>query len=81
MTDEEEAKLDDYESVIISMKPGDMLVFHSLTPHCSSRNMSNIWRRQLYPTYCSSRVGDVYTRQLEIQRGNEKLRQGGNIYT
>jgi ectoine hydroxylase-related dioxygenase (phytanoyl-CoA dioxygenase family) len=80
LSEEEEKKLDEYESIIISMKPGDVLIFHSLAPHFSSRNMSDTWRRQLYPTYCSSKIGDVYTKQIETQRIKEKSRKDGNIY-
>lgn len=81
LNEEEEPRLDDYESVIYNMNPGDILIFHSLTPHFSSRNMSKIWRRQLYPTYCSSRIGNVYEKQIATLRMREKARHGNNIYS
>lgn len=80
LSDEETSRLNNFESVVFEMNPGDILVFHSLTPHHSCRNMSGNWRRQFYPTYCSSRVGDVYNKQLQIQFENEKRRNKSNEY-
>lgn len=45
--------------------PGDVLIFHSLAPHCSGTNVSNTFRRSLYLTYNSARGGDLYKEQLE----------------
>ncbi len=80
LNSDEEQLVDGFDSKIFALEPGDVLVFHSLTPHCSYRNMSNAWRRQLYPTYNNSSIGDRYSEQLRIQRRNEYLRHTNNEY-
>lgn len=64
----DEALLEEYRhypSNKIETVPGDMLIFHSLAPHCSGTNVSNTFRRSLYLTYNSERSGDLYQDQLE----------------
>jgi ectoine hydroxylase-related dioxygenase (phytanoyl-CoA dioxygenase family) len=68
------------DSVIYDLNPGDVLVFHSLIPHFSGRNMSCCGRTQFYPTYCSSRVGDVYESQLVNHRKMVRRNNQKNIY-
>lgn len=76
----EKSKLIDKDSIIYDLQPGDLLVFHSLTPHFSGRNMSSYSRTQFYPTYCSSRVGDVYQQQLDNHRTKSIAINATNIY-
>lgn len=49
-------------------QPGDVVIFHSLTPHCSELNRSNRSRRQLYMTYNAKSAGDVYHAQQKHYR-------------
>ena len=40
--------------------PGDVVAFHSLTPHRSGDNRTAAPRRQLFLSYCAARHGDLY---------------------
>lgn len=51
---------------LIGTDPGDLVIFHCMTPHRSGPNLSNRLRRQLYLTYSPARHGDLYRRQLEL---------------
>lgn len=59
-----------YPSEKVETVPGDVLIFHSLAPHCSAQNTSDTFRRSLYLTYNSARAGDLYAEQLDqyVQR-------------
>ncbi|WP_179228614.1 phytanoyl-CoA dioxygenase family protein [Leptolyngbya ohadii] len=48
------------DPVLVSTQPGDLLIFHSLTPHYSAPNRSQAPRRTLYLTYNSQTWGDYY---------------------
>ncbi|MGD1948564.1 MAG: phytanoyl-CoA dioxygenase family protein [Leptolyngbyaceae cyanobacterium] len=48
------------EPEVIATQPGDILIFHSLTPHLSGINHSSQARRTLYLSYNASRYGDFY---------------------
>ena len=50
----------------IETQPGDVLIFHSLTPHRSDRNIDKVSRRSVYLTYSAARNGDFYP----VQRKN-----------
>jgi len=76
----EKARLINKPSTIFDLNPGDVLIFHSLTPHFSGRNMSASGRTQFYPTYCSSRVGDVYQIQLQNHKYKSSEINESNIY-
>jgi ectoine hydroxylase-related dioxygenase (phytanoyl-CoA dioxygenase family) len=76
MNDEETATLDRTTTVLGETQPGDVVIFHSLTPHCSERNNSPRSRRQLYMTYNSKSAGDVYEAQQGHYR-NYTTKQGG----
>ena len=65
----ENSKLADSE--IVEIKGGDVIVFHSLTPHCSSRNMSTSSRKHFYCSYNTSKIKDVYA--LQITQKNQYL--------
>lgn len=45
---------------VIDTSPGDILIFHSLTPHFSGANFSQGSRRTLYLTYNVKSYGDFY---------------------
>ncbi|HEU4799793.1 MAG TPA: phytanoyl-CoA dioxygenase family protein [Gemmatimonadales bacterium] len=47
---------------IPGLAAGDLLVFHSLTPHRSAANTSEASRTALFLTYAPARHGDLYTR-------------------
>lgn len=60
MDDEEKAAIDASKGVIYETNPGDMILFHSLTPHQSGANMTDHSRRQLFLTYSPSKDGQLY---------------------
>jgi ectoine hydroxylase-related dioxygenase (phytanoyl-CoA dioxygenase family) len=64
----EAADLDDASSEIVELAPGDIVIFHSLTPHCSSRNLSDAPRRAFYPTYARNDGEDVYEEHARRHR-------------
>ena len=80
LEDHEIRGLEKKDSVIFDLDPGDVLVFHSLIPHFSGRNMSDCARTQFYPTYCSSRIGNVYESQLANHRKMTRRKNQNNIY-
>jgi hypothetical protein len=43
--------VDPERRVRLEMEPGDVAIFHGLTPHRSDPNRSNTWRRTLYTSY------------------------------
>lgn len=53
----------------VEVHAGQVLWFHSRTPHRSGPNTSDTWRRALYPTYNARREGDLraayYRRKLD----------------
>jgi hypothetical protein len=53
----------------VEVRAGQVLWFHSRTPHRSGPNRSTTWRRALYPTYNAAREGDLreayYRRKLD----------------
>lgn len=54
------AAIQSTDSVLVNTQPGDLLIFHSLTPHYSAPNRSPSPRRTLYLTYNSKTWGDHY---------------------
>jgi ectoine hydroxylase-related dioxygenase (phytanoyl-CoA dioxygenase family) len=52
----------------ITTEPGDVLIFHSLTPHQSGRNLSPRPRRSLYLTYNAARAGDLRAQYYDNYR-------------
>jgi hypothetical protein len=54
-----------YECKKMETIPGDVLIFHSLAPHCSSTNVSDSFRRSLYLTYNSESSGNHYQKQWD----------------
>ncbi|MDF2721718.1 MAG: hypothetical protein K0Q59_1393 [Paenibacillus sp.] len=60
MNAEEIAEIDKSKGMIVETQPGDLILFHSLTPHQSGTNNAEVSRRQLYLTYSPSRNGNLY---------------------
>lgn len=56
----DEAMLGDVQPELVDVAPGDLVLFSSLTPHCSGPNQSDTKRRTLFLSYSSARFGDVY---------------------
>ena len=65
MNNEEVAEIDLSTGEIPQTEPGDMVIFHSFTPHRSGVNPSDKSRRQLYLTYSHGRHGDLYDAHYE----------------
>ncbi|ANE46550.1 hypothetical protein SY83_09970 [Paenibacillus swuensis] len=65
MNDEEIAQIDLSTGEIVETEPGDIILFHSLTPHQSGVNTANRSRRQYYLTYVSSEHGRLYDAHYE----------------
>lgn len=57
--DEEKAQVDAEKGEKITTDPGDVLIFHSLTPHQSGRNTAKVSRRSLYLTFNAARAGKL----------------------
>lgn len=57
--EEELARVDPATGIKAETEPGDILIFHSLTPHQSGTNTANYSRRSLYLTYNAARAGDL----------------------
>lgn len=60
MNAEEIAEIDPSTGEIVETKPGDVIIFHSFTPHQSGANTSENSRKQLYLTYAPAKDGDLY---------------------
>jgi ectoine hydroxylase-related dioxygenase (phytanoyl-CoA dioxygenase family) len=54
------AGMDAARSELVPTRAGDVVLFHSLTPHGSDVNRSNRPRRTLYLTYNAAAAGDLY---------------------
>ena len=52
----------------VDTQPGDILLFHALTPHRSGRNTAPRSRRQFYPSYAPASLGDLYGPHYEHYR-------------
>ncbi|GAA4469693.1 phytanoyl-CoA dioxygenase family protein [Nibrella saemangeumensis] len=74
MQEAEIARMDLSGQVVATTEPGDIIVFHSLTPHSSEPNRSQVSRRQLYMTYNALSCGDAYAGQQAHYRGYVKKR-------
>ena len=53
-------EIDPKEGEIVETNPGDIIIFHSFTPHQSGANTSDKSRKQLYLTYTPAKNGDLY---------------------
>ena len=62
--DVDEAFLASFPGTTPELEPGDLVVFHCLTPHRSQPNRSDQSRPSVYFTYNAARYGDFYDRYL-----------------
>ncbi len=67
LTAEEQAPFADLWQ-LVETEPGDILIFHCLTPHRSGTNVSDVSRRQFYPSYAAKSYGDLYEAHYEHYR-------------
>jgi ectoine hydroxylase-related dioxygenase (phytanoyl-CoA dioxygenase family) len=65
--DVDESRMDVSRGHLAELSPGDLLLFHSLTPHRSGPNCSTAPRRALFFTYTTAGHGDIYRRYHEQQ--------------
>ncbi|MBC8103812.1 MAG: phytanoyl-CoA dioxygenase family protein [Cytophagales bacterium] len=66
------AQIDRSRGELMETQPGDIVLFHSLTPHESGPNTSKAPRRSLYLSYSAARSGDlnkVYYEQYKARVG------------
>ncbi|SDE27029.1 Ectoine hydroxylase-related dioxygenase, phytanoyl-CoA dioxygenase (PhyH) family [Paenibacillus sp. UNCCL117] len=69
MNEEEIAQIDKSTGQLVETNPGDVIIFHSFTPHQSGPNTSQLSRKQLFLTYSPSANGDLYrAHQQHYQR-------------
>ncbi len=69
------ARLDQSDVVFPALDAGDVVVFHSLAPHYSGRNNSELPRTVLLPSYCVSDDTALYQRyyKREVVRRCQEL--------
>lgn len=74
LDENEIAKIDSARGELMETQPGDVVIFHSLTPHQSGVNASAKPRRSLYLSYSAARNGDLhdvyyeqYTKRITAQ--------------
>ena len=72
----ERALIDPDRGRAVQTNPGDVLIFHALTPHRSGRNTSTRSRRSLYLTMNAASVGDLRTRYYAGYRADPSLHGG-----
>lgn len=60
--EEERKQLDHSNAHLMETVPGDVLIFHSLTPYQSGKNHTTYPRRSLYLTYNAERAGQLRDR-------------------
>jgi len=63
----------------VATDPGDVLTFHSLTPHRSGPNTADRPRRSLYLTFNARAAGDLRGDYYAAYRG-ERGRHGGDFF-
>jgi hypothetical protein len=73
--DEELAQVDATRGEKIVTQPGDVLIFHALTPHQSGKNTADYSRRSLYLTYNARRAGDLAAQYYAAYK--ERIGQSG----
>jgi 2-aminoethylphosphonate dioxygenase len=75
MNNVEAGQIDYTSGELMITEPGDVVIFHCMTPHRSGPNVSNRLRRQLYLTYSAARHGDLYQRQIELMKEGKSSRR------
>ena len=58
--DTDAAALEHFPSQVVASEPGDLLCFHSMTPHKSGPNVASHPRRTLYLTYAGGVGPEIY---------------------
>ena len=77
---EELAQVDPARGEKIETQPGDVLVFHALTPHQSGKNTASYSRRSLYLTYNAARAGDLAAQYYEAYKERVGKSDGGKFF-
>jgi ectoine hydroxylase-related dioxygenase (phytanoyl-CoA dioxygenase family) len=73
--DVDESRMDLRSGMLADLSAGDLLLFHSLTPHRSGTNCSPQSRRALFFTYTTARHDDIYRRYHQHQRVSQRAVQ------
>jgi len=68
MIQAEVEQIDFARRLVTTTQPGDVVIFHALTPHQSGQNTSTRSRRQFYLTYAAAKHGDLYASFYESDR-------------
>lgn len=69
LNESEKAQIDASRGQRMDTQAGDILIFHSLTPHQSGPNTAEVSRRSLYLSYSAARSGDLYEIQQKHMAG------------
>jgi len=77
--DAEIALIDPARGEKMETQPGDVLIFSSLTPHQSGKNLANYPRRSLYLTYNAERSGNLRDEYYEHYMAHI-VKQGEGYY-
>ncbi len=73
----ERALIDPARGEKMETKPGDILIFSSLTPHQSGKNLADYPRRSLYLTYNAERSGNL--REVYYDHYINEMMGKGNV--
>lgn len=68
MNADEIAEIDPATGELVETNPGDLVIFHSFTPHQSGPNQAQHTRKQLYLTYSPSKNGQLYKAHYQHYR-------------
>ena len=72
--EEEKAMVKAEDGIKVETEPGDVLIFHSLTPHQSGPNRANRSRRSLYLSFNARSSGDLRSDYYgEYRQSSEKF--------
>ncbi len=77
---DELALIDPERGEKVRTKPGDMLIFHALTPHQSGRNTSTRPRRSLYLTYNAARAGNLRDAYYDAYAARAATSKAGTFF-
>jgi ectoine hydroxylase-related dioxygenase (phytanoyl-CoA dioxygenase family) len=77
MNEAECAGIDLSKGEVVETEPGDIILFHSFTPHRSGPNTADYSRKQLYLTYSPSSNGQLYKAHYQhylryVSRGKDE---------
>lgn len=75
------AEIDPGTGEIVETNPGDIILFHSFTPHQSGPNLSDRSRKQLFLTYSPAKNGRLYNAHYQhYQRYNLRGKEKSDFY-